>query len=231
MKLHGPDDTQHLLELGRNGSGKTVAGCWHLSRANWDFKPWIIFDTKGDELIEEIGTIEGVKHITFDNPAIEARGLHIIQPLPNDNEQIERFLWSIHARENIGIYIDEGYMMGKSDALNALLTQGRSKHIPIIILSQRPAWLSRFCFSEASFFQIFQLTDRRDRKTVQEFVPFEQVDLDERLQPFHSVWYDVKHDRATLFRPVPPSQTIVATFRSRLAKMLEQKAPPRRIRI
>lgn len=225
-----PNDTQHLLELGRNGSGKTVAGLFHLSFAPWDKKPYIVWDTKGDEMIEKISRMDGVKNIKFKDP-IEKNGLHIIKPLPHQYEEIEDLLWKIHARNNVGMYIDEGYNFGKSEALQALLTQGRSKHIPITILSQRPAWLSRFCFSESSFFQIFSLTDRRDRKIVQEFVPPEGPDaaensirdLEQRLPPFHSLWYDVKSDRATLFRPTPPSDDILSSFRSRLA--------PKRLRI
>lgn len=210
-----PNDTQHLLEIGRNGSGKTIAGLWHLSEANYDKKPWVIFDTKGDEVIEKLGRFEGVHNISF-NDNIGKHGLYIIRPRPDQTEQIESFLWRIHQRNNIGIYIDEGYAIGKSDALNALLTQGRSKHIPIIILSQRPSWLSRFCFSEASFFQVFALTDKRDRLTVQSFIPVEKANLDTRLPPYYSVWYDVKRDQADIFAPVPPANDILQTFAERI---------------
>ena len=217
-----PNDTQHLLELGRTGSGKTVAGLWHLSQRSFDVKPWIIFDTKGDENIEKIGKMDGVKHIRL-NEQPSKTGLHIVKPLPNQTDDVDNFLWRIHQRNNVGLYFDEGYMIGKSDALNALLTQGRSKHIPIIILSQRPTFLSRFCFSEASFYQVFQLVDRRDRITVQQFIPKDRADIETPLPPYHSLWYDVKQDRALQFSPVPPSEEILRSFRIRLQ--------PRRIAI
>lgn len=217
-----PNDTQHLLELGRTGSGKTVAGLWHLSQRSFDTKPWVIFDTKRDEIIEKIGKMDGVKHIHLGEQPGKI-GLHIVRPLPNQTDEIDNFLWRIHARNNVGLYFDEGYMVGKSDGLNALLTQGRSKHIPIIILSQRPVMLSRFCFSEASFYQVFQLVDRRDRITVQQFIPKDRADVEVPLQPYHSLWYDVKQDRALQFSPVPQSETILHTFRVRLQ--------PRRIAI
>ncbi len=214
-EINTPNDTQHMLELGRNGSGKTVAGLWHLSRRNFDRKPWIIFDTKGDEVIEKIGHIDGVHHLKLGEMPGK-NGLYIVRPMPHQMDATDNFLWQIHARNNIGIYIDEGYALSKSDALNALLTQGRSKHIPIIILSQRPVLLSRFCFSESSFFQVFSLTDKRDRLTVQAFIPPESANLDQRLPPYYSLWYDVKQDRASIFSPVPPSETILGTFRDRL---------------
>jgi hypothetical protein len=217
-----PNDTQHLLELGRTGSGKTVAGLWHLSQRSFDTKPWVIFDTKGDENIEKIGRIDGVKHIRLSDN-LSKNGLHIVRPRPNQQEEIDAFLWRVHQRNNVGLYFDEGYMVGKSDALDALLTQGRSKRIPIIILSQRPAWLSRFCFSEASFYQVFQLIDRRDRVTVQQFIPKDRADMDIPLPAYNSLWYDVKQDRALQFSPVPPSDAILLTIRQRLQ--------PRRIAI
>jgi hypothetical protein len=80
-----PNDTQHLLEIGRNGSGKTVAGLWHLSEANYDKKPWVIFDTKGDEVIEKLARFEGVRTIGF-NDNIGKNGIFIIRPRPDQTE-------------------------------------------------------------------------------------------------------------------------------------------------
>ncbi len=211
-----PNDTQHIVELGRTGSGKTQAGLFHLSLRNFTRKPWVIFDTKGDEMIEQIGRFDAVKYIGLgETPG--KNGLHIVKMLPGQEPLAENFLYKIHQRENVGLFFDEGFMLGKSNGLDMLLTQGRSKHIPIIILSQRPAWLSRFVFSEASFFQIFQLTDERDRDTVQRFVPADRANLDARLPAFHSLWYDVGNDQVTQFSPVPPRDEILGTFKERLS--------------
>lgn len=221
-QIRWPNNQNRLLELGRTGSGKTVAGLWHLSGREWEKMPWVIFDTKGDELIETIGKMDGVKHIRIDeNPGKD--GLHIVRPRPDQLDEIDAFLGRIYNRNHVGLYFDEGYMIGKPASLNALLTQGRSKRIPIILLSQRPAWLSGFCFSEASFFQVFPLTDARDRQRVREFVPVPKEDLERGLPEFHSIWYDVGKDRLTYLQPVPPADTILANFRSRLQ--------PRRIAI
>lgn len=212
-----PNDTQHAAYIGRNGSGKTTAGLWDLSLSNFDRKPWLIVDTKGDEYIEKLGKMDGVTILKkFDEP-LHKNGLHIIRPRPDQVDGLEQTLWKIHARNNVGVFIDEGHPLAKSDALNALLTQGRSKHIPCRICTQRPSWISRFVFSESSFFQVFSLTDKRDRQTVQQFIPPEKADLETRLPPFHSIWYDVKADDAAHFGPVPPSDVILQTFRDRLS--------------
>jgi hypothetical protein len=61
----------------------------------------------------------------------------------------------VWAQENTGIYIDEGYMLGvRNPALNACLTQGRSKRIEMMILSQRPVWMSKFVFSESNYLRL-----------------------------------------------------------------------------
>lgn len=178
--------------------------------------PWVVWDYKGDPLIGGLSKMEGVRTITLAD-TIGKNGIHIIRPRPDiDDERVDAFLWGIHSRGHVGNYFDEGYMVRKTDALNAILTQGRSKLIPVIMLAQRPVWLTKFAFSEADFYQIFHLNNAKDRKTVQEFVPGDKADLDIRLPSYHSLWYDVKSDSVTTFRPVPPSDEILASFRERL---------------
>ena len=157
-----PDDSHRITIVGRTGSGKTVAGLWHLSKRDFLSMPWVIIDYKTDK---NINSIKGAKNLSLkDTP--KKPGIYIVHPLPGQDEEITEFLWKIWARENIGLYVDEGYMIGSNPAFEALLTQGRSKNIPMIVLSQRPAWISRFVFSESDFFQEFHLNDKRDRKTM-----------------------------------------------------------------
>lgn len=211
-----PNESQHLLEIGRNGSGKTQAGCWHLSLRPWHRKPYVIFDTKGDDMLQEIARMDGCTALKIGEMPGK-KGLHVMRPMPHHMEDgtVENFLWHVLGRGNVGLYFDEGYMLGMHNkAYNAVLTQGRSLKIPVITLSQRPAWLTRFAFTESTYYQIFWLTDREDRKSVQRYVPH---DLEERLPEYHSLWYDVKGDQVALFKPVPPRDVILNSFRSRLA--------------
>lgn len=206
-----PGDTHRLSVLGRTGTGKTQAGLWHLSLKKFTKFPWVIFDAKGDSLINEIARNPLVKRITLaDTP--DKKGLHHLRATPPEMESdaMEDFLWRIHARGKCGLFLDEGFVFDpRSKALRTVLTQGRSLRIPMIILSQRPAWMSRFVFSEADFFQVFGLNDQDDVKTVKRFV---RGDVERRLPPYHSIWYDVGQDDAHLFLPVPPRDVILENF-------------------
>ncbi len=202
-----PSNTQRLVIIGRTGSGKTLAALWHLAGRDREL-PWFIIDYKRDEAIAQLGAIE----LELTKLVPTEPGLYVLHPIPErDDEAVEAFLWKIWAMGHAGLLVDEGYMIRDTDALRAILTQGRSKHIPVILLSQRPVWLTRFAWSEADYFQVFQLNNRDDIKSVRNFVPYT---FDRRLADYHSVYYDVGHDRITIFGPVPSAPDIFAKFQS-----------------
>jgi hypothetical protein len=218
------NDQQRTTIYGQTGSGKTVAGMWQLSKRSWTTRPWLILDFKGDE---HLNSIPGVREIA-PGEIPEAAGLYIMHPVPeSDDDLIERTLWQVWEHERIGVYIDEGYMIPRrSTGYKALLTQGRAKSIPVITLTQRPVWMTRFAISEADFHQIFFLSDQRDRDTVQGFIPY---DVEERLPRFHSYYYDVGDDSFATLGPVPAPSEILNTFRQRQEKVKEQM-PKARVR-
>lgn len=206
-----PDDTHRIAIVGRTGSGKTQCAVWHLAQRSFDKMPWIIFDFKYDALLGELNAEE----LSINSNPPKKPGLYIVHPLPDQEAEVEAFLWKIWERENIGIYIDEGYMIGNSPAFRAILTQGRSKHLPVIVLSQRPVWMSRFVFSEADFHQLYWLNDVRDRKTVSAFIP---AVLDKRLDKYHSLYYDVGEDALVIMKPVPKREELIQIFDDRLKR-------------
>lgn len=215
-----PKSSQHLAIVGRNGTGKTVAALWHLSQRPLDRRPTIVIDFKGDE---HVNAIERARYLGLGDAIPRAPGVYIVQPTPMDtkNGRVDEFLWRIYERENTGLWIDEGYMLGDSTAFETLLTQGRSKHIPIITLTQRPVWVSRFVFSESMYYQIFALTDKRDKKTVEAFAP---INMDSRLPEFHSWYYDVGADSLTGLKPVPPEPEILEVIDSKLKNIRRANA-------
>ena len=208
IRLPRPSD--RIAIIGRTGSGKTQAAVWHLSQQNIDRMPWIVLDYKNDVLINDIAKAQ---YIYFSSPVPKLPGIYILSLLPGQEEELEEYLWKVWERGGIGIYTDEGYMVGKSKAFEACLTQGRSKKIPMITLSQRPSWISKFVFSEANFFQVFHLNDREDRKAVQRFIP---ASIEKRLPEYHSRYYDVDKDVLAEFAPVPPADKLLADIDAKL---------------
>ena len=207
-----PNTSQRLFIVGRTGSGKTVAALWQLSEQSIESMPWVIYDFKTDE---HIGAIPGARPLDLDSLPVEP-GVYIVRPLPDETEKVEQQMWKIWEHERIGFFVDEAYMVGNDNAaFRALLTQGRSKHIPAIVCSQRPVWVSRFVLSESDFFQIFHLNDKRDRDTLTALVP---ANLGKRLPDYHSFYYDVGKDDLAEFSPVPNVESIMQTFERRLSR-------------
>lgn len=211
FRLPGP--THRTGVFGRTGTGKTRFGMWLLSTAAFDKVPYTVIDYKLEGLfaqtdrIKEIGLGEVPRH----------PGLYVIRPLPTDDDAVEAWLWKVHQRENCGIYVDEGYGINRhSPALRAVLTQGRSKRLPVIFLSQRPAWISPFVVSEADFLAIFPLTKPEDQKKVREIVPGDPFEHLATLPPFHSYWYDVGRNAGFNMLPVPDDEIILNTIEDRL---------------
>lgn len=209
-----PGDTERISIVGTTGSGKTHAAMYQLSTRDYDRKPWVIFDFKGDPLLNEV---EGAQHISLDWIPRHHAGIYIVHPSPGDEIEVEDLLWRIWAHENIGIYIDEGVMIGNhNNAYRSCLTQGRSKHIPMIVLCQRPVWIDPFTFSESEFFQVFDLGYRKDRLKVEEFVPF---DLSAQLPERYSYYYMRKQRQLLVLSAMPDRNAILDTFDMKLRKL------------
>lgn len=216
-----PNRTQRTLIVGRTGTGKTVAALWHLSNYDLENQAWILVNFKNDEHINSIPNARFIDYDFFPRRKSE-KGIFILNSLPQDAVRpkpqepsiLESYLWKIWNQEQLGFMCDEAYMLGDNEAFNAILTQGRSKKIPVLICSQRPVWISRFCFSESSFFQVFHLNDVRDRKTIEGFVPLEDWELGE-----HQSWYyDVDKNSIFKFNPVPNMDEIRNIFEMKLRK-------------
>ena len=211
-----PKASDRLAIVGRTGSGKTVAALFHLWKQDIHRRPWFVIDYKGDD---GIAGIEKAHDISLDTDPrkIKQAGIYVLRLMPGEEEALDAFLWKVWERENCGLYIDEGYMIPRaSKPFNSMLTQGRSKKISMITLSQRPVWMSRFVFSEASFFQVFDLTHDKDVDKVMEFV---KGDITRELADFHSYYYDVGKKKLTHFAPVPDTSVILAGIDAKLPKL------------
>lgn len=209
-----PGRSHRTTIIGRTGSGKTQAGVWHLSNAEITLQPFVLVDFKRDKLINRIPYLQPA---TYDKLP-EKPGLHMLHTSIDELDQLDDFFSNILEAENIGLFIDETYPIGKnSKPFNMILTQGRSKNIQTFCLTQRPSWISKFVFSESDYFQVFHLNMRDDEKVVEDMTP---LDLSVTLPKYTSHWHDVSENRNFRLLPVPDSETLLAKFEERL------KPPP-----
>lgn len=203
-----PNTTNRLVVCGSNGSGKTVFGVWVMSTCSildWRNNPVVIFDWKRDGLINSLGAKPWGLH---QRPPTKP-GLYIVHPDIDDLAAVDVFLNRCWEQEDIGLFFDEGSELEKSKAINRVMKQGRSKHVPCITCTQRPTWLPRSIFSEADYFALLRLNDRDDQTTVKRFV---NADVYKRRAEHNALWYDGGRDRAHEFLPVPPPAELRAKF-------------------
>lgn len=222
LRLPGPTDRTTII--GPTGSGKTHAATWHLSNADFDERPWIVINPKREELIL---SIQNLRHMNVTDPIPDYPGIYNVSPTPWEAKDVNELLLRVWDNENVGLWFDEGFMFGTGDGIDVCFTQGRSKHVPVIFLMQRPVWVSRFAVSEATFIHYFGLGDARDRATVAGFTtgptPERSLPVDEFLPEYHSFFYDVPKRRNYLFKPMPSREQILRRINSRLRVVEEEQ--------
>lgn len=221
VPIYLPGRNDRITILGRTGTGKTVGAVWHLSRKNLREETWLGVDYKGDDHLAMLEDA-GAPVIDVDDKLPTKPGFYIVRPNADDADAVGRLWRRIHKRRNLGVYVDEGYMVDDDKGYDALLTQGRSLFIPMIILSQRPRWITRFVFSEATFFQVYALNDDDDWRRVAGFLPLpvawdatrvanQTPSLAGLLNPplYRSYYYDTNEQQLVKFLPVPPVEESV----------------------
>ena len=210
MRLPGPTE-RHVI-VGTTGSGKTVFGGWMLSQKPYDKMPWLVVDFKGEELFANIPRIEEIR---VDRGLPRHAGLYVVRPtVPEiDDGKLTDLFFRIWQRENMGVMIDEGYMIPKLDkGLRTLLTQGRSKHIPMINLSQKPSYISPFLLSESEFKTVFYLEHPYDIEKVHEHMRMPPTADPLSLPDHHSYWYQRKPREFRYLGPCPDENEILNRF-------------------
>ena len=204
-----PGGDSRTTVIGATGTGKTTCGVWLLSHQRFDRRPWIIVDFKREAIFDAIG-IPPIQELGLTARPPRRNGLYLIAPRPDQEDELEAFLWRVWERENIGLFVDEASLMPDRDAFRAILQQGRSKRIPLIACTQRPVDVKRGLFSEASYFCVYRMADKRDYKTVQGFIP---ADLSLPLPQHHWHWYDVQKNQLLHMGPVPRPDTVAEMTR------------------
>lgn len=210
MSFQLPGANDRTTIIGGTGTGKTVLGAWVLSKQRFSERPWVALDFKDEELWDKVG----------DPPMRDLRlgklpkktGLYRMSVLPGQEDELETWLWDVWRHENIGLFCDEASLMPHKNAWKAILRQGRSKRIPVIACTQRPADCGREIFTESQYIGCFRLDDVRDYKVVQGFT--RNAAIDSPLPEFNSYWYDKKQFQLTRLRPVGGPDKVAASLRA-----------------
>ncbi|MGH7954348.1 MAG: hypothetical protein ACREOZ_00130 [Gloeomargaritales cyanobacterium] len=206
-KIQLPGPSNRTVVIGRTGSGKSHFGAWLLSTQNFDSMPWVIIDFK-DEHTDIINQIERAIPIGFDTIP-DRPGIYILKPMSHESAELEQWLWKVYYHTNIGLFFDEAFPVGQhNEAFNTILMQGRSKNIPVIACTQRPVGISVYCFSEASYYMIFDLTKKGDRIKVSQEIG--EISSRYNLPDYHSYYYDVKNKYLDKLGPAPDEKLILA---------------------
>lgn len=196
---------EHLLVIGKTGSGKTVraiSALKQLHAENPDAGILIINHKADADIINQVKPLKKI-------PSRFRKGdiVHVC-PLLGDEEAeeaINNLLRDVYKIGNTIVYIDEGLMIPASNKeMLAIQTQGRSKKISAIVLSQRPKFISLFAVTQASVIDIFNVQGRDDIKTLENVVrPKNEKleDLIDDLKPFHFLEYD--KDGIRIEKPLP----------------------------
>lgn len=217
-----PRDDEHVGIFGHTGSGKTQMGAWLLSKKRLKTRPHVIIDYKGDDLLN---SLENSREIGFETP--KKPGLYILHARIDQQENVEQWLWQIHEAGNIHLYADEGYMLPRLKrfgAVDAIQTQGRSRHVNMTVLSQRPIGIPRYVISEAAHIVLFHLNDDRDVSIAEQVVPhgfsswLPRGMKEKHLPRFWSRWYSVKNRGQYILRPVPEADEIRSEIDGQLDK-------------
>ena len=207
-----PGGDARTTVIGATGTGKTTCGVWLLSHQRFDKRPWVVVDFKREQIFDQIG-LPPIQQITLGSRIPKKPVLYLVSPRPDQDDQLEDWLWRVWERENVGLFVDEASLMPDRDAFRAVLQQGRSKRLPLIACTQRPVDVKRGLFSEASYFCVYRMADKRDYRVVEGFIP---ANLSAPLKPHHWHWYDVAKNRLLHMGPVPKPAQVAEMARERI---------------
>jgi hypothetical protein len=192
---------------GRTGSGKTTLACWLLKRSPLH---WVILNPKhtaGYSTLPDCNVITSLD-LKKISKSIESHKFTLINPgLGEANpETLDLVIeWLHNNYQSVGLCCDELYTLHTGGqcgpGLIAWLTRGRELKQSFIGLTQRPAWISLFCFSEADYLGEMDLQLKKDRQRFFEFTG-NPASL-QRLPPRKWLWYEAEADTLQRFGAVP----------------------------
>jgi hypothetical protein len=196
------------LIAGKNGTGKSVLACYLLSQSPGH---WIIINPKhtksysglGGKVVDTSG--RWLKKLT---KSLTENRFTVFNPDGDlaEPEALDQIIKYLHDKyENFGLCADELYTLhtgGRAKSgLLALLTRGRERKQSFIGLTQRPSWISQFCFSESEYFGCLGLQIEDDKKRMCRITGRDEFSMDLRNHSW--LWYNAEKDIMKKFGAVP----------------------------
>ena len=233
-----PGKEDRLTINGMSGSGKSTFALWLFAEsADYDKKPWILIDFKGEKIIQQMIAEKLAVVVSVKGDIPRAPGVYVVSPDPlkDGMPAVTEFLWKIYSKGKIGVFLDEATMIpelrGEANTggpFQSILSQGRSKEIPCWVLAQRPVNVNKMVYSENNYYCAFRLRSKDDLKKVIDAIPEDSAGF-ERTWPYtvplgryHSRWYDAQQDKSWILHPSPPADTTLDILYDRLDKMKKQ---------
>jgi len=216
------------------GSGKSTFALWLFAEsADYDKKPWILIDFKGEKIIQQMIAEKLAQIVSVHDNVPKQPGVYVVTPNPRKDGMavVAEFLWKIYEKGKVGVFLDEATMIpelrGESNSggpFQSILSQGRSKEIPCWVLAQRPVNVNRMVYSENNFYCAFRLRSQDDLKKVMDAIPEDSEGFEKtwnprlKLKPYNSRWYDAQQDRSWILHAAPPADATLDILFDRLDK-------------
>lgn len=206
---------KRAVVVGRTGSGKSSLAGFLLRQSP---QQWIILNPKGTKAYDnlpDIITVHGLDWRKLERAMFEKgrdkkarwKFINLIPSTVEANfETMDNFLLALHeSYTGIGFAADELYTLNQNGragpGLTGWLTRGRELKQSFMGLTQRPAWVSKFIFSEADYIGEMSLVIAEDQKRMYEVTGKEL--MRQNVPQYEWLWYDVGNDRLRHFNPLP----------------------------
>lgn len=228
FRFPGPRD--RVTINGKSGSGKSTFAIWLFAEsADFDKKPWVFIDYKKEDLIQAALKEDMFRRLKITAAIPKDPGAYVVEPDPHNPDEVVKFLWRVYDRGRCGVFLDEATMIpelrGQANTggpFQSLLSQGRSKEIPVWTLAQRPVNVNNMVLTENNFYVAFRLRSGKDLAKVKDEIPensknYDYVWGDEWNPPArYARWYDDERDLSLRLRPCPPPDEILGVLFERL---------------
>lgn len=197
---------KRALISGSTGCGKSTLACWLMKRSPGR---WVVLNPKHTAAYAEMDNSCVVN--SLDISKVEKSMMKYRYTIVNpdsrqaDSDNMDDFIMDLHSGwRNVGLVCDELYTVHKGavagKGLIGWLTRGRELKQSFIGLTQRPAWISKFCFSESDYLGFMYLFLPEDRKRAVEMTDIKA--LNRKLPEREWVWFDPARENVTHYGPV-----------------------------